>query len=134
MIIPINYNLADDAELSAALAKHEAEEHSMPCDSITTQTISGGLSKAVVPVLLEALKALGWTVTASDTASITASKGLQKITWAAGTGVTVSAGNPQAVYSEIVRAYSKAAVSWAAQRAGWTVKATGENKMTITRR
>ena len=37
-------------------------------------------------------------------------------------------------HQEVTQAYSRQAVSWAAQRAGWTLKQTAANKFTVTRR
>ena len=107
----------------------------MPCDSITTQSIS--LAKANHAILAEALKAAGWNIFAQSAAEISASSSAGCVVWQAGKGFTFTAMNSaQAKQSEqgIVQAYSRAAVSWAAQRAGWQVASTDQNKMTLTRR
>ena len=62
------------------------------------------------------------------------------VTFQRGAGFGVNADGPYAaahdqIRGEVVREYSKAAVSWAAKRAGWTVTAgTEANKLTLTRR
>ena len=114
----------------------------MPCDSITTQTISAALSKALPNLLADALQAHGWTLTgqqvnAATVVALTARRGGARLTWTAGKGlslVTGSTAQAEALQGEITRAYSRQAVSWAAQRAGWTVKRTGDNTLTVNRR
>ena len=135
MTITINYSLASDAALSAELARHEREDH-VPCNSLTTQTIA--LKNAVMSVLIEALKADGWTIRNQDANSLDSKKGYERLTWAAGVGLGVTtdmgATRVQAITGGVTQAYSRAAVSWAAQRAGWQVQKTGANTMTLSRR
>ena len=109
----------------------------MPCDSITTQTISAALSKALPSVLADALQADGWTITEKTAACIYARNGIDRMTWTAGVGFTISSSaeaRGREVVASIVRAYSRQAVTWAAQRAGWTVQRTGDNTLTVNRR
>lgn len=102
----------------------------MPCDSNTTQTVS--LAKAIPAVMADALKAAGWTLTQNTPTEIQAYNNGSSMIWTAGKGMTIN--GSAGVESSIIRAYSKAAVSWAAQRAGWQVSSTDGNKMTLTRR
>ncbi len=107
----------------------------MPCDSVTTQSVS--LAKAQPVVLSEALKSAGWSISAGNAAEISAVSAVGRVTWQAGKGFTFTGMNEaQAKQSEsaIVQAYSRAAVSWAATRAGWQVASTQGNKITLTRR
>ncbi len=109
----------------------------MPCDSLTIQTLSAALSKAVPAVLLAALAAEGWTASGIVAGTLTARKSSATLTWTAGTGLEVTSGSEarnQTLVGELTRAYSRAGVSWAAQRAGFTVQQTGPNTMTLNRR
>jgi hypothetical protein len=130
-------------DLRQALAEHTAdghthEDYAMPCDSITTQTVSEALKNGMPTLIAEALKSAGWNITSQDNNSIAASRAGEKLTWAMGVGIRIVHKNGK-IYSdnavgEITRGYSKAAVSWAASRAGWTAKTTGDNTMTLSRR
>ena len=109
----------------------------MPCDSITTQTVSEALKNGMPNLVAQAMTAAGWVITAQDEDTIAAKRGAEKITWAKGRGLTVTASTatfPQSIVQGIVQNYSKAAVSWAASRAGWTTKSTGLNTMTLSKR
>ena len=103
-----------------------------PCDSVTTQSIN--LAKAAPNLLLDALKSLGWAITESTASRIFASLGGCDLQWTAGQGVTVIGPKCQEQTVKLTQAYSQNAISWAAQRAGWTVKQNADNKMTVTRR
>jgi hypothetical protein len=57
--------------------------------------------------------------------------------WQAGKGLEVRTSaqeTGQTTIQAVTRAYSKAAVSWAASRAGWTVKQNADNTLTVNRR
>jgi len=108
----------------------------MPCDSITTQSISQALSKGMPALVEAALRAAGFTILGNDAASIRAARRGERVAWAAGKGLVVSSASQDRnaeIAAEITRGYAKAAVSWAASRAGFTVKAGGD-KLTLTRR
>lgn len=106
----------------------------MPCNSISTQTLSAGLAKANHEVLAAALSAAGWTVTESGAQFVQARQGGAVATWRVGVGLEVSAAGGVADKAAIIKqAYSRQAVTWAATRAGWRVGAWAENKATITR-
>ncbi len=107
----------------------------MPCNSITTQSVA--LAKAMPSILMDALKAEGWAPNQENDKHIVAWKGSSYLNWTAGQGVTIRGlsreRNQQAV-TAVTKAYSVQAVTWAAQRAGWQVKQTGANKLTVSRR
>lgn len=93
------------------------------------------LSKAIPGIVAEAMKACGWTILDQTDQAITARTSTSTVTWAAGQGLTVLGyGNQQGQIGAVTRAYSKAAVTWAAQRAGWQVQQTSENQLQVTRR
>lgn len=104
----------------------------MPCDSVTTQSIN--LAKALPDVLRKGLEADGWTIIDASATTITAYRSItgERVTWTAGQGIETR-GNAKTP-SHVTRAYSKAAVTWAAQRAGWTVKNETNGKVTLERR
>ena len=104
----------------------------MPCDTITMQTVS--LSNALPDVLTDALQSTGWTIRETTSQRIIAYKGSESVTWSAGKGLSVRSSNPKEVIRTVTQAYSRQAVSWAAKRAGWTVRQTNENQFTVTRR
>lgn len=109
----------------------------MPCDSITTQTVSEALKNGMPSLVADALKSAGWIITAQDNESFSARKGAVRMTWGKGVGLKVTAANAEianTLIGEIVRGYSKSAVSWAASRAGWTAKNTGTNTVTLSKR
>src|SRR5262245_36904608 len=108
----------------------------MPCNTITTQTVSAKLAKALPAVLKTAMQAAG-IIVERETAGEIQARGRygESLTWRAGAGLTIvsrSANNAE-IESKLVRAYSTAAVSWAATRAGWRVTATVDNKLTLQR-
>ena len=107
----------------------------MPCDTVTTQ--STNLAKAIPTILMDALKAAGWNIAMRSYVEgkrIDAYKGGATLTWIAGKGLEVRSYNSQPLIAEVTKEYSKQAVSWAAQRAGWQVQQTADNKLTVTRR
>ncbi len=107
----------------------------MPCNTVTTQTIA--LAKALPTILMDALKSAGWDIPMRSYVEgkrIDAYKGGATLTWIAGKGLEVRSSNPQPLIAEVTKAYSKQAVTWAAQRAGWQVQQTADNKLTVTRR
>ena len=104
----------------------------MPCDSITTQSIN--LSNAIGSILADALKADGWNIETKTETEIVARFSWQTVTWKKGGGLTVKGNRNEKTIQRITQAYSGRAVTWAAQRAGWTVNATSANTMTVTRR
>ncbi len=101
----------------------------MPCNSIVTQSVS--LKNANPDVLTNALKADGWRVIETSAGSILAYRAGENVLWEKGKGVGTSGGIE--TVEEVTRAYSREAVTWAAKRAGWKVKQTGENKMVVSR-
>ena len=105
----------------------------MPCDSVTTQSIN--LKNAMDTILVEALKAEGFRITVQTAKTVTATADWQTVTWTKGIGLEIKGmGGAQAVIDKVTKAYSTQAVSWAAARAGWTVKKTADNQLTVTRR
>jgi len=104
----------------------------MPCDTITTQAVV--LTKARSDILWAGLVEAGWTITTATKDSVLAYKQGTSVVWTAGKGLQIT-GAQTGVQAEIVQAYSKAAVSWAAQRAGWHVQSgANQNQLNLTRR
>jgi len=108
----------------------------MPCDSIIRQEVSSRLKNAMAPLVEATLDGMpGWTVTQSSSERVTAKRGRDTIEWIKGKGLTLTArGTNSTLIPTITREYSKQAVSWAAQRAGWQVQSTEANRLTVTRR
>lgn len=109
----------------------------MPCNSITTQSIK--LANAIPEILKKALQDIGWTINVSSNVNneIRATKSNDYLTWTKNKGITISGMNRQrqeTYLSEISQAYSKQAVSWAAQRAGWQVTNVNQNSLNVVRR
>ncbi len=105
----------------------------MPCDTVTTQ--STNLAKALPNIMEYSFKALGWSIVSSTNTEIQARRNYgEMIVWKAGRGLEVRSSNPQPLIAEVTKEYSKQAVSWAAQRAGWQVQQTADNKIIVTRR
>lgn len=105
----------------------------MPCDTITTQSVA--LAKAIPELVAEAMKALGMQIVRENKTCIQArASDWTYTTWMAGKGLTVQGNNNQKHVTEMTKAYSKQAVTWAAKRAGWTVQQTAEDKLTVSRR
>ena len=109
----------------------------MPCDTVTTQTLSGGLKQAYSEVLRTALTNMGYSVQVQADGSIRAT-GRTTITWAAGIGIQAQARTSsdtllKSTIAQVTKEYGKAAVTWAAQRAGWKVQQTGANMLQVTR-
>lgn len=107
----------------------------MPCNSITTQTLSGGLSNAIGEIVAAAFVGAGWQIVSqSDGAVIARRNGRERAEWNSGLGLKVTTlGAVEAAKAEIMQSYSKSAVSWAAKRAGWKVGAWQGNKVTVQR-
>ena len=105
----------------------------MPCDSVTLQSIA--LSKALPDLLAKALVSLGWRVELATNAEVRASNDLfETVLWKAGTGITVQSAQPEPLLANINKAYGVQAVTWAAQRSGWTVNQTALDKISLSRR
>jgi len=104
----------------------------MPCDTVTSQSVN--LSNAVKSILADALTADGWTIKTDSRTQIVAEKNWNTLTWNKGAGLTVDAMRKNDIIQEVTQSYSKRAVFWAASRAGWTVKQTTNNTLTVTRR
>lgn len=105
----------------------------MPCDTITTQSIK--LTKAMPELVKQAMEDLNWKIRAnSNTRIIVAHHYGNSIMWEAGKGITVTGSNTENMINKISQAYSKRAVSWAAQRAGWQVTNNNDNTLNIVRR
>jgi len=107
----------------------------MPCDTITTQTLSTKLTKAMPDLIKKALESLDWQISTNTKTLIKASRGYRTtLTWEYGKGMTVqssSQNDNQYHIKNVTQAYSKEAVSWAAQRAGWKVSQTEQNKLQL---
>jgi len=110
----------------------------VPCDAITTQSVN--LANADPGILADGLTADGWTVTSVQADTLVARKTMDyydtRLTWRKGKGLELD-GQPNRqdrTFSEIAKAYSVQAVSWAAQRAGWQVTRTGQDTLSVTRR
>jgi len=104
----------------------------MPCNTITTNSIN--LSRANSDLLTDALKAEKWYIVDSDQNLINAYRGNAVLSWQSGNGLTVRASNSQSIIEQTTQAYSKQAITWASNRAGWSVKSTGRNTLTVQRR
>lgn len=104
----------------------------MPCDTITTQSIK--LANAMPDLIEKALRELGWQIKATGKNKINARKSYDYLVWEAGKGLTISGNNNEKHLAEISQAYSKQAVTWAAQRAGWQVANQTKNTLNIVRR
>ena len=105
----------------------------MPCDTITTQSIK--LAKAMPELVKQAMEDLGWNIITATTTQITAENSYyETILWKAGKGLTIRGSNTESIASKLSKAYSKQAVTWAAQRAGWQVKSVNDNTLNVTRR
>lgn len=106
----------------------------MPCNTITT--VSLDLKNAVPDVLSEAMRSLGYEVTATSPLSFTGRNRQTGATfeWSRSTGLQIRGYAGQTEEAKIMPAYSKAAVAWAAKRNGWTVKTTTGDKMQLVRR
>jgi len=105
----------------------------VPCDSVTTQSINP--AKALPDLVAQAMPACGWGIVQQTATSIQARTSTSIVTWTAGQGVTVEGyGNQQGQIGALTKAYSVKAVTWAAQRAGWSVKQTADNKLSVSRR
>lgn len=107
----------------------------MPCDTIQTTSIDFG--KADTPLLAKALGKLGWTVANVNKNGLTArnQKG-ESLSFRDGTfevqGASYTA--PKFDQAEVRREYSRQVVGYAAQRFGWSLKQTADNKFTATRK
>lgn len=105
----------------------------MPCDTVTTQSVN--LANAIPSILAESLTKSGWTLYETTDARITGYLSGATLEWNKGKGLSMRGyGNTQQQIVDVTRAYSVAAVSWAAQRAGWNIKQTAANQMQATRR
>lgn len=104
----------------------------MPCDSVTTQSVN--LANAVQDVLRGALVADGWTINTDVSGKLEAWSPTGRLTWERGRGLTMTGIRTDETIAAVTTAYAKAAVSWAAQRAGWTVAKADGNKLTLNRR
>lgn len=106
-----------------------------PCDSVTTQSIK--LANAMPDLLKDSLINIGWEIELFNKSIIIATRGNKRMTWKVNEGLTMDGSNEKTannIINEIVQAYSKTAVSWAAQRAGWQVTNQTENTLNIIRR
>jgi hypothetical protein len=105
----------------------------MPCNTITTQTLSGGLENGIPAIVEKAFAAAGFAVSEISGATIKGRVGRNVATWSQGAGLKVVSQNASADVAAIKREYSKAAVSWAASRAGWKVGAWVGNKVQMVK-
>jgi len=111
----------------------------MPCDSITTQALSEKLKNAMPALIKSAMQSEGFRITVDTATRIVGVNSIHTWSWEAGKGIRTEARTydsraAEAAQSQLVQSYSRAAVSWAAQRAGWTVQQTAPNKLTIQKR
>lgn len=108
----------------------------MPCNTRNTSEID--LSKASPDILRAALLKLGYNLYTDTRTDIRASKAGIAFNWTAGQPGRVYGSNSQDVIDnngkEIKRAYSAAAVEYAAKRNGWTLKQTAPNQYQAIRR
>ena len=105
----------------------------MPCDSVTTQSVN--LANAMPELVADAMKACGFNLRSKTLSRITArNRDWTEVTWVKGQGLTVLGNSNPETITKLTQAYSQKAVTWAAQRAGWTVKQTSANTLAMTRR
>ncbi len=107
----------------------------MPCNRVTTQSVA--LTKAMPDLVAEAMKALGWQINVHSKTQIEAYASSSYVTWRAGQGIIVRGydqADQQPQITALTKAYSVQAVTWASQRAGWQVKQTAPDKLTVSRR
>lgn len=105
----------------------------MPCDTITTQSVV--LAKAMPELVKQALEDTGWRITSNIITRIVANNSYgDSITWETGKGIVLQGDNAEKKINEVNQAYSKRAVTWAAQRAGWQVTINTNNTLNIIRR
>jgi hypothetical protein len=104
----------------------------MPCDTITTQSVN--LANALPDLLRSALEADGWILEPSKQGTIVAHSAGTGLIWTAGKGLELRGNRNAAEIRQITKAYSRKAVSWAAQRAGWSVKQTTDDTLSVSRR
>ena len=105
----------------------------MPCNTITTQSIK--LANAIPELVKKALQELDWNITGETKTRIIARRSSDTVIWEQGKGLTIQGMNTgRTQLDAITQAYSKQAVSWAAQRAGWQVKSNNQNQLNLTRR
>lgn len=109
----------------------------MPCNTMTKQTVDVGLTNALVPVLLQALTNAGYNIDVSESEFIRATDNYGgKVVWRKGKGVEMvdNRYNVEKKKAALIQEYSKAAVSWAAQRAGFKQAGAWQgNKVTLQR-
>lgn len=103
----------------------------MPCNTRTKQLLSEKLSNALPSVLADALTAEGYAIHERLPGSIRATMGSAYVTWTKGTGLTIQSRNPAQDLQTVTQAYSRAAVTYAAQRAGWTVQTNSPTSITL---
>lgn len=108
----------------------------MPCNSITTQSVN--LKNAFSDLVVEAMTASRWVVYLATTTQVKGWIGASQVTWVKGQGLSIRGYQGQVqnqkTLNEITKAYSVAAVTWAAKRAGWQVQQTAADKLTVSRR
>jgi hypothetical protein len=111
----------------------------MPCNTVTVQAV-GGLENALPDLVKAALSS--WSGypprVQGQVLSCWSPSGECSVMWEKGLGLLVSGRNSRTVErhkGEILQAYSKAAVSWAASRAGWRVLPVkgSANKLVVQR-
>jgi hypothetical protein len=86
-------------------------------------------------LLKQALENTGWTIEIFNKSIIKAYKNYDSLTWKANEGMEIKSSDAIGVSNQISQSYSKQAVTWAAQRAGWTVNKTNQdNTINVTRR
>lgn len=109
----------------------------MPCDTVTTQTISGGLERALPEHVKQALETAGFSIQFAGLI-IRARKYGVDVTWQQGSGLRIDSrtrySQPEALKAEIITAYAGHAVTWAAKRAGWNVTQTADREFTLAKR
>lgn len=108
----------------------------MPCNTISTQTLSAGLHKAVPEVLEQAARAMGAYAVALVNGVLTFNYNGAAVSWSSVLGLAIRgrASVLEQTKKDILQAYSKQAVTWAAKRAGWQVRAgAAQNELVIVK-
>ena len=87
--------------------------------------------------MAQTMRDMGWTITEESATEIRAYDRTHNFVWIKGQGLTGTIrdryANTADFETSFTKAYSRQAVSWAAQRAGFKVGAWTENKATLTR-
>jgi hypothetical protein len=104
----------------------------MPCDTVTSQTVD--MRRALPDLVESALKAMGAEVQHVGQHVLAVHQDGWRASWAKGGEMTITRryGDLSEVVREIPRQYSRAAVTWAAKRAGWAVSTANGQQYSMT--